>query len=449
MLFRSVDAFLAEHGIWRTQSMVDLVDTTQLYLKGWKPRGRRLVAISNSGAVCVLAADAASQAGMPLDPLSAATQAELRTILPGFATTTNPVDITAALLSNSGLFGAILPPIARDPAADAFLIGLAVAGAGYDVDAFASDAAKFAADTGKPLVVAAPQTSVAARFKDQGLAVYPTEGEAVHALGQFLSHAQLLAEVAQRPPQLRPRPRAAGPARLLDEAASLALLASHGVAVVRHALCRTEAQAIAAFDALGGATAVVKGCTDQASHKSELGLVRLGIGDAASLVDAWRGIVHAAAAAGVRLDGLIVAEQRRGRRELMIGARLDPVFGPVVLVGDGGKYVEAMPDLQVLLPPFDADRVEAALRRLRIAPLLDGVRGEPALDTAAFCRSAVAVGALMCDDAAGITQLDINPLIVGERGQGCVAVDAVVYREAAPAAAAPSPAGAGPFPDLA
>jgi acetate---CoA ligase (ADP-forming) len=120
----------------------------------------------------------------------------------------------------------------------------------------------------------------------------------------------------------------------------------------------------------------------------------------------------------------------RGQRELMIGARLDPVFGPVVLVGDGGKYVEAMPDVQVLLAPFDAAQVERALRRLRFAPLLDGVRGEPALDVAAFCHSAVAVGALMCLDAAGISQLDINPVIVRARGEGCVAVDAVVYREA-------------------
>jgi hypothetical protein len=73
------------------------------------------------------------------------------------------------------------------------------------------------------------------------------------------------------------------------------------------------------------------------------------------------------------------------------------VFGPVVLVGDGGLYVEAMPDTQVLLPPFDAARVEQALRRLRIAPLLDGVRGEPPLDVAAFCAAAVAVGALMSE----------------------------------------------------
>jgi len=138
----------------------------------------------------------------------------------------------------------------------------------------------------------------------------------------------------------------------------------------------------------------------------------------------------AARAAGVALSGVLVAELVRGQRELMIGARLDPVFGPVVLVGDGGKYVEAMPDAQVLLPPFDAARVAATLRRLRIAPLLDGGRGDAPLDVEAFCRAVVAVGDLMVDPSAGVTQLDVTPVIVRARGQGCAAVDAVVYRDA-------------------
>ncbi|MFM9428737.1 acyl-CoA synthetase (NDP forming) [Variovorax sp. GrIS 2.14] len=426
---RTVDAFFAEHGIWRAQSMVDLVDTAQLYLQGWKPRGRRLVAISNSGAVCVLTADAASAADMPLEPLSDATQGELRAILPGFATTTNPVDITAALLSNSGLFGAILPPIAKDPAADAFLIGIAVAGAGYDVEAFASDAAAFATATGKPVVVAAPQLSVSDRFKKHGMAVYPTEGEAVQALGQYLSHHELQLEATHRQPAVPTRPRAVGPACMLDEAASLALLAGRDITAVRHRLCGSEAEARAAFTALGGTPVVVKGCTGEVSHKSELGLVRVALRDIDAVGQAYGDMTEAARAAGITLTGVIVARMVRGQRELMIGARLDPVFGPVVLVGDGGKYVEAMPDVQVLLAPFDTPQVEQALRRLRIAPLLDGVRGEPALDVEAFCRMAAAVGALMVDDAAGITQLDINPVIVGARGAGCVAVDAVVYQE--------------------
>lgn len=426
---RVVDAFLAEHGIWRAQNMADLVDTAQLYLQGWKPRGRRLVAISNSGAVCVLAADAASQANMPLEPLAEDTQACLRQILPGFATTTNPVDITAALLSNSKLFGAILPPIARDPAADAFLIGIAVAGAGYDVPAFARDAADFAALTGKPVVVAAPQTSVAEQFKTLGLPIFPTEGQAVQALGQYLSHMALIEAVQARPPRLPEPVQMPVAARLRNEADSLALLAARGVHVVAHRRCQDEAEAVAAFQVLAGeaGAVVLKGCSSQVSHKSEFGLVHLGLRDEQGVRHAFRAVVAAAQSAGIQLEGILVAAQVRSQRELMIGARLDPVFGPVVLMGDGGKYVEAMPDSVVMLPPHDEASVRRALAGLRIAPLLDGVRGEPALDVAAFCHQVLAVARLISDPAAGISQLDINPVCVGAQGQGCVAVDAVLF----------------------
>jgi len=117
----------------------------------------------------------------------------------------------------------------------------------------------------------------------------------------------------------------------------------------------------------------------------------------------------------------------RGRRELMIGARVDPVFGPVVLLGDGGKYVEAMPDVQVLISPFTAADVRSALAKLRIAPLLAGVRGEPALDVEAFTAAAIAVCRLMMDPASKVVNLDLNPVLIGAKGEGCVALDAVVY----------------------
>ncbi len=428
---RVVDAFLEDQGIWRVRTMAEMVDMAELYLKGWTPKGRRLVAISNSGAVCVMTADAATDADMPLAPLSDATQTELRTILPGFATTRNPVDITAALLSNSNLFGSILPVIAKDPAADAFFIGVAVAGAGYDVEAFARDSASFAAETGKPLVAAASQPAVAERFKAHGVSVYPTEGQAIRALGQYVSHAERLraAQAADPPPPIRRTPPAA--TRMLDEAASLAMLAERGVPVVSHRVCVSAAGARTAYAALGGGRVVVKGCSSRIAHKSELGIVRVGIESADGVEAAYREVVAAAARAGETLDAVIVASMARGRRELMIGAHLDPTFGPVLVVGDGGKYVEAMPDAATVLAPFTPERIERALRRLRIAPLLDGVRGEPPMDVDAFCRAAAAVGALIADPAAGIASLDVNPVIVGARGEGCVAVDALVFRAVA------------------
>lgn len=420
---RIVDEFFRQHGIWRAADLRELVQCTELYLKGWKPSGRRLVAISNSGAVCVLAADAATRAGMPLAGLATDTRAAMAAALPSFATSTNPIDLTAALLTNSRLFGDILPILARDPAADAFLIGLPVAGAAYDVDAFARDTAAFAATTGKPTVAAIPQTSVAAPFRTAGIPVFETEGEAVAALAQFAAHHERM-QAARGGRAERPAPVSA--TRSLNEAASLAVAAAAGVPVVPHRQCHTPEQAVAAMVAIGVPVAV-KGCSSDVAHKSELGLVRLNVSGEPAVRAAFDELRHGLESRGLVFDGVIVAAMTSGRRELMIGAHVDPVFGPVVVFGDGGKYVEALPDAAMLLPPFAADDVLQALANLRIAPLLRGVRGEPPMDVAAFADAVVAVGRLMLESSAQIMSLDLNPVVVGSDGAGCVALDAVVF----------------------
>ncbi len=430
---RVVDAFMERHGIRRVRDTAEMVDAVALYLKGWTPQGRRLVVISNSGATCVMAADAASDAGMPLAVLSAATQTGLRAVLPSFAATANPVDITAALLTNSRLFSEILPVIARDPAADAFMIGVPVAGAAYDVPVFARDAAAFAELTGKPVAITAPQPMVAGHFKAADLPVFAFETQAVHALDEFIRHHALITRACQRVARAHrcalvagtPGPTA-GEGRLLNEADSLALLSAAGIPVVPHRLCRTPDEAAAAWQELGGRV-VVKGCSADLAHKSEYGLVRLNLIDPAVVRDAFADCQRVLNDGGFRFDGVLVAAMAQGRRELLIGAHRDPAFGPVVVLGDGGKYVEAMPDTALLLPPFDVDDVHATLGRLRIAPLLRGVRGEPSMDVAAFAMAAIAVGQLMLDDPA-ISSLDINPMLLSSAGEGCVAIDAVIFR---------------------
>jgi acyl-CoA synthetase (NDP forming) len=426
---RVVDAFFEHHGIWRAPDMRGLVEATELYLKGWKPKGRRLVAISNSGAVCVLTADAASAVGMPMAKLAPETDKKLKGILPSFATTTNPIDLTAALLSNSRLFGDILPVIAEDPAADAFLIGVPVAGPGYDVEAFARDAAAFGKQTGKPLVIAATQRSVADQFAAEGSSVFPTETEAVTALHQFLAHRELMARTLARKTQRATAVPAisSNATMMLNEADSLALLAARGIPVVPHRLCRSRAEAVAAFEAIGGPV-VVKGCSADIAHKSELGLVKLGVKSREETGEVWAQMEGVIRKHGSRFDGVIVAAMAGGRREIMIGAHRDPVFGPVVAVGDGGKYVEIFRDTTLLLPPFSKEDAKAALTKLRIAPLFAGVRGEAPLDVEALCEAVVKIGELMLDSAAKVMSLDLNPVLLDSAGKGCVVVDAVVFR---------------------
>ncbi len=419
-----VDAFLEEHGIWRAKDTSDLVMAAEVHLKGWKPEGRRLVAISNSGATCVLAADAATARGLSLEPLAQETREALGAILPSFAATRNPVDITAALLTNSRLFSEILPVIAKDKAADAFFVGVPVAGAGYDVDAFARDTAAFAEATGKPVVVAAPQPSVAARFKAHGAPVFTGEAEAIQALSQLIGHHELIARAERRKAgPVANVPARAGETILLNEAESLDFLQSSGIPVVPHRLCRTPKEALAALAELKGPVAV-KGCSRDVAHKSELGLVHLGLTTPEEVENAFAACRQAIEKANASFDGVIVSRMVRGRREMLLGAHRDTVFGPVVVVGEGGKYVEALPDVALLLPPFDQRDVREALSRLRIAPVLAGTRGESPVTLDTYCDAAVAVGALMrADDR--IVSLDINPFMVGEGAD--VALDAVVF----------------------
>lgn len=423
---RVVDAFLRHHGIWRAADPHDLVNAAELYLKGWRPPGRKLVAVSNSGATCVIAADMAEEMQLPLAVLAGATRERLNAVLPGFATTTNPIDITGALLSNSSLFGKILDIVGQDPGADLFFAGIPVAGTGYDVEAFARDAARFIATTGKPLALAVPQDNVAAPFVRLGVPVFQSDRMALRALDQLAAHSAMMRRerkaVAAAPLHIDP---ARGGKRFLNEADSLALLAANGIGVAPQRLCRSAAEAREAWRALGGLVAV-KACSAEVPHKSEFGLVALNLGGEDAVAAAFDAQWLRLAQMRVARDGIIVAAMVAGRREFALGARVDARFGPVVMVGDGGKYVEALKDFILLIPPFDTDEVIEALERLHIAPLLHGVRGEPPLDLGAVAAIAVRLGEIMQAGRERIASIDLNPVMVKAEGEGAVVADALV-----------------------
>jgi acyl-CoA synthetase (NDP forming) len=424
---RVVDAFFRQHGIWRAPDMHGLVNAAELYLKGWRPAGRNLVMISNSGASCVMAADTATDLDMPLAAFTDQTKRELATKLPSFASVVNPIDVTAALLSDSKLFGNVLPIVARDPAADLLFISMPVAGTGYDVPGFARDTASFAQQTGKPVALAAPLGPVRDEFQKAGIPSFTYDGDAIRALDQLALHTALLRRRLPTWPQAAPIAVPSGAGRFLSEWDSLQLLGGQGLPIVPQRLCKTRDAAVAAFEALGGPV-VVKGCSADVPHKSEAGLVRLNIASAAEAADAYDALSVRLAALGVENDGVIVASMVKGRRELALGARIDPQFGPVVLVGDGGKYIEALGDVALLLPPFDAAAVRDALAGLRVAPIFAGVRGEPPLDLAAVCDMAVRLGQTMVAAAGRIASIDVNPVIVRAAGEGAVVVDALIER---------------------
>ncbi|GAB3676403.1 acetate--CoA ligase family protein [Salinisphaera aquimarina] len=419
---RVVDAFFARNGIWRARGTQELVRATELYLQGWHPEGRNLAVISNSGATCVLAADAAEHAGLPLATFPKAIEAELQATLPSFASPRNPVDITAALLTDSTLFSKVLPTAGKDPNVDLFLIGIPVSGKGYDFPRFASDTSAFIRDRGKPVALAAPQSKVREAFSAQGVPVFETEDQAIDALAQFVDHQRLI-QRARRTLPITLRPTSVGCSATLDESAALDYIEQTGVPVARHKLCHNAEEAID-FLAASSGSIVLKACSRHIPHKSDHGLVKLGIADADTLNVAFAELVTGIEQLGHRFDGILACEQIKGERELMIGGHIDPTFGAVVVIGDGGILVEAMPDNAVLLPPIDEGSVRDALRSLRIAPLFEGVRGQQALDSAAVTKVAQAVAELLASSVTDIQSVDINPLIVD--ATGAWAVDALI-----------------------
>ncbi|OGA59724.1 MAG: CoA-binding protein [Betaproteobacteria bacterium RIFCSPLOWO2_12_FULL_65_14] len=417
---RVVDAFFERHGIWRTADPHELVAAAALYISGPRPRGKRLVFVSNSGASCVMAADYAEEKGFPLAVISPQAKTRLASALPGFAALDNPIDVTGALLGSPQLLGAVLPAIGEDAQSDLLLLALPVAGTGYDVPRFARDLKSFQDAYGHAVAVAAPQEPVRKEFEEMGIAGFAREREAMDALAQVAAHTALLRRPAREP---RYRKYPAGPASFLDEAQSLALLESAGLPVIEHRLCRNEAQVQAAAAEFG--RVVVKACSPDLPHKSDHGLVVLASGDPAA---EFARMKARAAELGARFAGVIVARLAPKGYELALGARLDAQFGPVVLIGDGGVYLEALNDFRLLLPPFTEAEVLERLGELRVAPLLGAFRGRPARDVQAFARMAVRLGEAMLEWEGTVSLIDVNPVIVFETGQGAVAVDALVER---------------------
>lgn len=436
---RVIDAFLTQHGILRACDPPELARYAELLLTTPTSEGRRTIVVSNSGASCVLAADAAETFGLEVGPLQSDTRARLAEKLADFASTENPIDITAALLTNSRLFGEALGVIGDDPNADMFLIDIPVAGRGYDVAAFAEDASNFARESGKPVAVVAWQATVAAAFRARGVPVFEDERQAACALAaaaqagewkrRFAAGAPAKAAVAACSEEVQAAldGSSAGPdgKSFLSEHQSLAMLSDCGFPVVGYELCRDLPTALEAANRLGW-PCVLKACSAQLPHKSEYGLVAVGLSSNEALEAAWKHQAGVLDGLNVETDGWIVAKQVKALQEMALGLHYDPVFGPVVMIGAGGKYVEAMPDVAVMLPPFSRDDVLDRLRSLRIWPLLEGVRGDAPADIEALVQAALRLGELALATAGRIQAIDINPVLVSAEGQGAVAVDALV-----------------------
>jgi len=436
------DAALSRAGMLRVNTLQELFLAAETLSRFRSNTSEALTILTNGGGAGVMAADAAAFADVPLAPLSAASLAQLDAVLPANWSRANPVDIIGdapvaryeqalKVLQQDPASGALLfihAPTAIVPSAD-----IAAALAPLAVRAEHQPARLMSCWLGDQAVAQARQT-----FQTAGIANYDTPEQAVRAFSMLLRYRHNQTELTQAPPALLPAQRpdtdriratvqaalAAGRA-MLTETEAKAVLQACGVAVVPTLQVAAEGAAAAAAAVSVGFPVVLKILSDDISHKSDVGGVALRLHDEAAVRSAADSMLARVRAARpeARLQGFTVQPmvQRRHAQELIVGSAIDPVFGPVILFGQGGTAVEVMADRAVALPPLNVPLARALVARTRVARLLKGWRDTPAVDEAALHGALIAVSQLLAE-VPEIAELDINPLIVNF--EGVVALDA-------------------------
>jgi acetyltransferase len=235
---------------------------------------------------------------------------------------------------------------------------------------------------------------------------------------------------AARRGRLPPAPPPA-PASALTPATLEATLTSYGIALPKSAAAASVVEAVSAAERIGFPV-VLKISSRDILHKTEAGGVALDLRDRTAMQKAAETLLADARATypRARIDGFIVQEMVSGV-EAIVGARSDPLYGPMLLVGSGGVLVELVEDAALRLLPVTADEVSAMADGLKLARLLSGFRGQRGADRAALETTALALGRFFLDHRARISDVEINPLMVRPKGGGAVAVDVrVVWRDA-------------------
>lgn len=416
-------------GVALVETLEELIDVSELLVRlPAPPRGGAMV-VAESGAFKALTLDFAEEIGLPLPALEGATEAAFRAFLPAFIPPSNPLDMTAQALVQPELYRQTLEPPLQDPAFGSVLFAIILTDLKTSSIKFPPilDAIRSLRPE-KPVVFAALDEGATydRSWVDElhalGVPFLPTPERALRALAQVTRlGAQVVTEPAA-PPALD----VALPAGTAAEHQGKAVLAALGIPVPAGGMATNldEARAIARRI---GFPVVLKAQAAALSHKSEAGGVVLNLGDEAALEAGWQRLHESVGRhqPDLRLDGVLVEKMGARGTELIIGARNDKDWGPVLLVGFGGVQAEAMRDTRLMPADLPAEAIAAELLKLKAAALLKGFRGAPPLDVAAAADVAARLAGLM-RARPEVAEIEINPLVVYGQGQGALALDALI-----------------------
>ena len=444
-----VSAVLRQFGVTRVEGLDELLDTSAAFARTTPPRGDGVCIYAISGGTGAHLADMAAGVGLRLPELTTETQRALHDgLIPAYLRVSNPVDCGGPPVTMPA-GRQILDLLVADPNVDVLICPITGA---LDMMSgpLARDLVAVAATTDTPIFVVwgspvGTERAYTETLLSSQLPVFRTFGNCVRAVRAYLDYWGFVdayrspfddAPTEPRPAAARVRRQLAAevPGASLSEAASKKLLGTYGIRSTRDRLCTTAGGAVEAAGRLGYPV-VMKASGPSLTHKSDLGLVAVGVSSAAEVRRTFADLrrrAERAAGRGQPIDGVLVSELVGDGVEMALGVAPDPLFGPVVMCGLGGVLVEVLGDVSFRVPPFSRDEAERMVGELRGRALLDGVRGAKPADVDALLDAIMNLQRLAMDLAGpnqpdGIAEVDINPLVV--RPRGAVALDALVVRK--------------------
>ena len=427
-------AVFDHYGVTRVYSLDEMINTVTLFSSERKPGPGGLSLVIDSGGERELVVDVADDVGVRFADINGATATKLEERLFHALEPVNPLD---AWGDGSGDWDEDLTHFIVSLADDPDTSISAMSAELSFMDDIKSNYGKSVSDafdrTDKPVIVlanisTAPYEGMAKDLTAKGIPVLDGTLNALKAIRHAFDRRDRLALPPGLPaPECEPDVVARWRARLseapsLDEGAGYDLLRDFGVPAPDYRIADNEAGVLAGAEALGYPV-VLKTAMPGISHKSDVGGVVLDIRDAEALAEAYRDL---AARLGAR--ALVTPMLEIEGVEMVMGMVVDPNFGPIVMLGAGGVFVEIMKDVRAILPPFGPDVARREIEKLKIRPLLDGARGRPAVDIDALAETLSRFSALVSELRNSVKEIDVNPLIAGPNG--CIAVDALVVHGA-------------------
>jgi len=428
------DAAFSQSGVLRMDSLQELFDNGRAFANQPLLKGDRVAIITNAGGPGILATDMLEHKGMRLARFESDTIQKIKDVLPEAASAVNPVDVLGDALSDR--YGAALELVAADPNVDG-MICILTPQAMTDIVETANVIGKLSQRIDKP-ILGAFMGEERAKAGEDVLASYGIPNY------KFPEHAARAFAAMRDYVELRDRPdaeivtfdvdraavkkvfedvRAEGRVSV-GEAESRAVATAYGLRLPQSELAATAEEAVNVADAIGYPV-VLKIASPDILHKTDVGGVKVGLGNASDVRDAFDLIIYRAQryVPDARIWGCLVQEMvPTDGIEVLVGMSKDPQFGPLVTFGLGGILVEVLKDVTFRVAPFGREDAEAMLEEIRAHSLLSGVRGRPPADREALVETLLRIGQLVTDFPE-IVEMDINPLMVYEQGRGAVALD--------------------------